>query len=153
MNAKTDWEIFLPGCSRPGKSREALLSIHPFGSVFTLGDLGHSVILTFCFLLWFSPYLLLTGWFLSRSMPTCPSSGAPQGFLLLGLFSPSWGKTVLTSDEDWPREDRPWQNSSPSISHHHWQAPKGTLHSKSYPSSYSLGDYSSLIVVFNIYSW
>lgn len=152
MNAKTDWEIFLPGCSRPGKSREALYLSIPLVLSLLLGILA-TVILTFCFLLWFWPYLLLTGWFLSRSMPTCPSSGAPQSFLLLGLFSPSWGKTVLTSDEDWPREDRPWQNSSPSTSHHHWQAPKWTLHSKSHPSSYSLEDCSSLIAVFNIYSW
>lgn len=118
----------------------------------TLGGLVHSnpAFLT----LTSASHLLLTGWFLSGSMLICASSGASQdcscsrGYALLPKE-----KQALTSVEDRPREGRPWRKAAPATPHHHWQAPKCTLHRKSLPSCCLLGHCLSLVVLFHIYSW
>ena len=47
-----DWEIFSAGCSRPGRSREACVTLYlPLQYFLYSWGLVYSVILTLCFLL------------------------------------------------------------------------------------------------------
>lgn len=89
--------------------------IHPF-TYFTLGALVHSVTLTLLLILMLaSIFCWLADSFLGQSS-SVPALGLPKTLPVTGAtvsLLPD-EKQVLTSDEDRPREGRPWQKSSPS---------------------------------------
>ena len=100
----------------------------------------------------------LTGWFLSRSVLICPTPvcGDPQDsvFATGATFSLlSEEKQVVRSDEDGPREGRPWHKSSSGRPMASQASSKHSPHVKSFPSSCSRGDGSSLVVLFAISCW
>lgn len=152
-----DWENFSPGCSRSGKCRQARVALHPSLQWFySWGScpLCHSDPL-FLTVVLASLYHWLADSFLGLCSSVLTLRG-PQDSVLATRATFSLlpeEKQVLISDEDGPMEGRPWHRSSPSCRKASLASSKCTPHLKSFPSSCSRGDCSSLAVLFTISCW